>query len=160
MKTARFSARTVALVAGFGFAFAFGVFAGPQLFSSAPAPAKSATLPDIKNIFAPAAMAGFSQNTLGLYSGYASWPNSATLKSDDTKAQSLFLLEQSGAVNTFSDINGDGLVDILYHNDTFDEDQANHFGIFLNNGNLGFDWVYKCVYKGAANEYYGDCAAS
>lgn len=160
MKTVRFSPRSAAIVAGIGFAFAFGAIAGPQLFSGSSESTTTASLPEIKNLFAPAALAGFSQNTLGLYSGYASWANSATLKSDDTKAQSLFLLEQSGAVNTFSDINGDGLVDILYHNDTFDVDQTNQFGIFLNNGNLGFDWVYKCVYKGATNEYFGDCAAS
>lgn len=55
-----------------------------------------------------------------------------------------------------TDINGDGLVDYVYH-------QAGtgvtYYAVFLNNGNLGSTWAYKCALK-SDGTYYGDCAAS
>jgi len=54
---------------------------------------------------------------------------------------------------TIVDINGDGLNDILYHVYNY-----NQFAVFLNNGGMGFDIVYRCRRHQSPLLYEGDCA--
>lgn len=105
----------------------------------------------------PTALAGFNNNTTNLYQNYLTWPSSTTLKADDTTLQPLAYVQSTTPFN-LTDINGDGLVDILLN-------QPNgyigrNYGIFLNNGSLGFTWAYKCAVKENVTPtvYYGDCA--
>ena len=55
--------------------------------------------------------------------------------------------------NTTIDINGDGLIDVLYHYYHKHTSRRN-YEVYLNNGN-GFDRTYYCYYDGT---YTGDCA--
>lgn len=110
---------------------------------------------------------GFDTSVLDIFYNYDRWPQSSSLKTDDTTAQSLYILSRTMIEGehhntnpqSLTDINGDGLADILYHyrsyNDTFSFFYA---AILLNQGGLNFDLTYKCVSDIGRLIYYGDCA--
>jgi hypothetical protein len=54
----------------------------------------------------------------------------------------------------FLDINGDGLVDILYNT----HGGNSYSGVFINTGEYNFKPVYKCRFNQTDFQYYGDCA--
>jgi hypothetical protein len=100
-------------------------------------------------------------------------PVSTTLKANDMVIRALYRLayfhsdDANGVKKTpqktnFTDINGDGLVDVLLHNYYYATDTSRNysFGIYLNNGNLGFDTGYKCqvTISNSTTTYRGDCA--
>lgn len=102
-------------------------------------------------------------------------PSSQAPKSNDIMMRVLYRLAyfHSDDVNglkktpqktSFVDINGDGLIDLLYHNYTYSTNNRSYsFGVFLNRGDLGFDVSYRCYIftSGSTNPtttYRGDCA--
>ncbi|QQS58751.1 hypothetical protein IPN35_04055 [Candidatus Peregrinibacteria bacterium] len=102
---------------------------------------------------------------------YTSLPESPNLKSTDTTAQTLYYMAfasngNSGRIyNSLTDINGDGLTDVLIHYVPLYSPTSYTFGVFLNTGGLRFELDYKCIYRdidgyGGNNEwhYFGDCA--
>lgn len=103
--------------------------------------------------FFPNAEAAWGISDAFLFNNYQSWPSSANRKAEDTQVQSLYLLYQTNSNSTLSDINGDGLADILYHLGT---STIQRYAILLNDGALGFNLVYKCVFYNSL--WYGDCA--
>lgn len=84
-----------------------------------------------------------------IWEAYVSWRYSSELKQNDTTFTMLNFLSSS-TNGQFVDINGDGLVDLLYNNST------GRKAIMLNNGDLTFTLAYKC-YHGSGG-YYWDCA--
>ena len=122
----------------------------------------------LENSLFPQALAGFGTSSSKPWANYTSWPSSNELKEDDTMYQSLYTLYFSYSNNqnntqSLTDINGDGLIDILFY---YYSSISDNVGLVLiNNGNLGFDLVYKCYYDDYGNSsspatrlYYGDCA--
>ncbi|MBI5414698.1 hypothetical protein HZA38_04250 [Candidatus Peregrinibacteria bacterium] len=72
-----------------------------------------------------------------------------------------------GRFGRFFDVNGDGLLDILYHEGYRDGNSVGtfrtFFALFLNIGGTNFELVYKCTEEEYSdpryNTYYGNCAA-
>lgn len=153
MKTPRFSSLTLFL-AGTTAALLL-VFGLQALIGNDKLPG---SLAGVSQELIPAAFAGFGTNGLtdSMYDNYTSWPNSMTLKTDDTMAQILSNMYTSSTAPQFTltDINGDGLTDFLLHKYA----SRYELGVFINNGNLGFTWAYKCL-RASDGKYYGDCAA-
>lgn len=104
---------------------------------------------------------------------YLSWPTSTTRKDAPWSLNNIpgsyrhlhmgngyYKEEDESAIRQFLDINGDSLVDFIYH---YSKPMA-YGGVnnnssasctMLNNGS-GWDIVYQCVFKDGS--YYGDCA--
>ncbi len=80
-----------------------------------------------------------------IWEAYVSWRYSSELKQNDTTFTMLNFLSSS-TNGQFVDINGDGLVDLLYNNST------GRKAIMLNNGDLTFTLAYKC-YHGSGGYY-------
>lgn len=99
-------------------------------------------------------------NPFDLFKSYETWPNSSTQKTGTT-AEWLHTMQDIlpsgyGSSITNIDINGDGLVDTLVHQEI---GVILYYGVLLNRGDLTFDFVYKCVFvEGSPNKFYGDCA--
>ncbi|MBI5414701.1 hypothetical protein HZA38_04265 [Candidatus Peregrinibacteria bacterium] len=147
------------------------------LIGGAPTPLKSEqktslqTENNLNNIFLPTASAGWNYGGLKMYNGYDAWRHSSNIDANDTTVQALYFLipttYYSGTPypppqrNTlFTDMNGDGLNDIVFAENATSypgTDEFYKFGIFLNKGSTGFNWSYKCVYN-SSQGYYGDCA--
>jgi hypothetical protein len=117
-----------------------------------------------ENIFVPDALAGYGVNDIDIFTDYQSWVSSDTFSADDKTAQPIYLLAaQNNNASTLSDINGDGLADIIYHRRFSSNGYIDHqIAVLLNMGGYEFDLVYKCAITSptASNEitYYGDCA--
>ena len=91
-----------------------------------------------------------------LFKSYETWPNSST-KKIGTAGEWLHTMAPRDVDTTFSDVNGDGLTDILVHQESYTTGVL-YYGILLNRGDLTFDLAYKCVHISALNRFYGDCA--
>lgn len=164
-------AKSVLVLAAFLFSILFsfgGMNPGALIAEDSPEPSVPGRIPPEANLFAefresfaPPALAGFGVNTIDPLSDYASWPSSGAPKEDDILFRILDLFAKDYGshykTSTQTDINGDGLVDLLVH---FSPNAPKYFGIFLNRGDLGFELTYKCVYTYYSSdpEYYGDCA--
>lgn len=153
MKNPRFTPVTAFLTGttlAFMFAFGLLLFTGGKLPDSVSEAGKQ---------LLPEALAGFDTNQInGDYFNSQTWTHSTTLKATDTMAQTLYKLTRvynTQSYFTLTDINGDGLIDLLYHD--YQTNKGNLFGVYLNNGNLSFTWAYKCVWA-PDGSYYGDCA--
>jgi len=85
------------------------------------------------------------------FSDYESWPQAATPIDNDYTRYMLHLLGKSEVTEgaRFADVNGDGLVDMLYCKDQ-------DYGLFINNGSSQMEPFYVCKYDGGI--WYGDCA--
>lgn len=106
-----------------------------------------------------------------IFADYESWPSSSTLSSSDTMLQTLFLMKEPNT-NRFTalDINGDGLVDILYHAQGADQKvtggyyyYTDFFAVMLNKGGNSFENEYICAFRHDQSytlpvTYFGDCA--
>lgn len=110
--------------------------------------------------------------------GSVSSPTSSTPKADDMNLRVLRLMatvdyyQIPGGTTaytqqpvTLTDINGDGLTDMLYHTWTGPENSIkNHYyGIMLNRGNMTFEITYRCYLidqPSSADTYKGDCAST
>ncbi len=100
-------------------------------------------------------------NPFDLFASHATWPNS-TARKIGTAAEWLHTMfpDLSSGVSHL-DINGDGLVDILLHNEPVGIGSTKVYGVLLNRGDLNFDLAYKCVTKidgSGVRQFYGDCA--
>jgi hypothetical protein len=103
-----------------------------------------------------------------LFKDYETWPSSNT-HVVGTKAEWLHTVSSDAAgasPTTFADVNGDGLADILVHQEyilisSSPNERHSYYGILLNQGDLTFDFLYKCVFKNVSgiDTFYGDCAA-
>lgn len=102
-----------------------------------------------------------------LFSEYENWNKSKLInKADDTFYYLKLLWASVNQPSTHIDINGDGLIDMIYINDfTYKiKDYSNIiksktwkiYTILLNNWDNTFQPSYKCIYKNYY--YYGDCA--
>lgn len=82
---------------------------------------------------------------------YKAWPNSIKLRATDFTYSILGAMTGKDNTNyiNFVDINGDGLVDVLYN-------YNGYRSILSNTGDYNFKVSYKC--KVANGFYYGDCA--
>lgn len=106
--------------------------------------------------------------------GYLSWPTSNTFKNDAPWSTHLMYggvgSQQGDAhkINTFLDVNGDGLNDYIYSkkylvnvrvNGVYTRYNTGGSCVLLNNGS-GWDIAYKCMAKHSSTGfiYYGDCA--
>lgn len=88
---------------------------------------------------------------------YKSWATSPRAKIADYTRSVLGTITGTN----FVDINGDGLIDIMYN--SYLTNAGGYLGILVNTGDYSFKPVYKCrvVTTGAPNyipTYYGDCA--
>jgi len=94
-------------------------------------------------------------NPFDLFKSYQTWASSTTQVSPTAAEWLHTMVNDAGAyiipVQNV-DINGDGLVDILLHQ----EGVVDIYGVLLNSGDLAFDLAYKCVSN--AGTFYGDCA--
>lgn len=90
------------------------------------------------------------------FNGYASWPSSHAY---DDKAGFFPMPFVQGTVSDFFDINGDGILDFIYVNNS-NPTQAHYACVLLGNGN-GLDVSYRCqgTYASGQWTFYGDCAA-
>lgn len=102
---------------------------------------------------------------------YTAWTHSANIDPDDTLMQTLFYQSHDGVQSagdryvSLTDINGDGLVDIVHHYVPTYSPQEYDFAVFFNRGDLQFELGYKCVTRdvdgygsGQVWDYFGDCA--
>jgi len=120
---------------------------------------------NVKEAKASVNIAG-DRSEFDLFKSYNTWPNSATRKTG-TAAEWLHTMVNDvaqGSAVTHVDINGDGLVDILLHQEKVNiEGSLYHwyYGVLLNRGDLTFDLVYKCLQSldSGVSRFYGDCAA-
>jgi hypothetical protein len=95
-----------------------------------------------------------AENLFGGADVYKSWQSSPRTRTGDYMRP---ILSNMVGLN-YVDINGDGLVDILYNTNN-NGIWASYSGIFVNTGEYNFKPVYKCRYNFAIdNLYYGDCA--
>lgn len=94
-----------------------------------------------------------------LFKPYATWTNSSN-KKVGTTAEWLHTMAPpvTSQPTTSMDVNGDGLADILVHQENRDVGGIQYYGVLLNRGDLRFDLVYKCVVVSDLNKFYGDCA--
>lgn len=106
-----------------------------------------------------------NRNSFDLFKSYTTWPNSANKKTP-TAAEWLHTMVAQAASDsptTFADVNGDGLADILVHQENVNISAGldhSYYGVLLNRGDLTFDFVYKCVDTiTSIHHFYGDCAA-
>ena len=127
---------------------------------------------------------------MNIFYSYESWPKSQAKKSDDFMPQFIYNLKNSpsytwvdggtnGAylnqINNLSinpasyvllDLNGDGLMDMVYREQTYyggSVDAPSYYGdlkmaAWTNQGNNNFALSYKC-YMASSGWWYGDCAA-
>ena len=114
-------------------------------------------------------------DSIDIFNNYPSWKKSVSQKTGDTMSQTLYVLgrsivrTQQGADQSYTsvtpqsmmDINGDGLVDIVYHyRYKFEGFPANYdilySAILLNKGSMTYELSYKCVHD--STSWYGDCA--
>jgi hypothetical protein len=114
----------------------------------------------------------FQDEELGadIFSNYTTWSYSEELKSTDTTYLMLGMFSIDNLYNKWSafvDINGDGLVDVLYRENNPLPLYINKRIILINNGDYTFKVAYKCVnktsqYRDFQKEikiwFYGDCA--
>jgi hypothetical protein len=114
--------------------------------------------------FAPDALAGFNDDDLNLFSNYSSWNHSNAYHSNDKTMEALIALSIRYSVGmnyaTRTDVNGDGLVDILYHKTSSGPRTPMHLGMFVSQGGFDYTLGYKCVItnNNGTYNYYGDCA--
>ena len=94
-----------------------------------------------------------------LFKSYATWPNSS-VKKVGTAAEWLHTMAPpiTSQPTTSVDVNGDGLTDVLVHQENRDVGGIQYYGVLLNRGDLKFDLAYKCVVDSDLNKFYGDCA--
>lgn len=102
---------------------------------------------------------------------YASWPHSANINANDTMLQTMSYMSHAtwassgDRYSTLTDMNGDGLPDVVYHRFETYNPYNYLIAVFFNKGNLQFELGYKCVANdldwtgpGQIFNYYGDCA--
>lgn len=95
-----------------------------------------------------------------VFQGYEQWHSSTVKNPNDTSMAWLRLLSlvdpfrNSYIAHSMTDINGDGLPDILFHDDVVGYSKR-RYAVLLNKG-VGFEVKYRCVVESGV--YYGDCA--
>lgn len=105
-----------------------------------------------------------------IFEDHASWPQANAKKADDSFMQAVWPLYTYGSDvrSTLTDINGDGLIDIIKHYGwTNNLDKGGQFAVWLNKGKVKFELAYKCQFNVGFNSdtatyyqyWYGDCAA-
>ena len=98
--------------------------------------------------------------------GYANWDHSNSYKADNEWQTDFIALKPSTISDPvrefFIDVNGDGLLDYIYHYNYYGYGRwVIHSCVYLNNGS-GWDSTYKCLANGEDStgifDFYGDCA--
>lgn len=117
---------------------------------------------------------------LDIFYDISQWNHSNSKKAGDTMPQFIYQLKGANTLSTteptsykttsitsnyqtMADINGDGLVDAIYRDDSGSWIYGGDYysvkmAVWLNKGNNNFQLAYKC-YVGASVGWYGDCAA-
>jgi len=93
-------------------------------------------------------------NPFDLFADYVTWASSTTQVSPTAAEWLHTMVPNTSTPTTFADANGDGLADVLLHQEP--ASGADVYGILLNNGDLTFDLAYKCVSE--SGTFYGDCS--
>lgn len=98
-----------------------------------------------------------------IFNDYLTWKSNTVRKSGDYLVDAIYWLRRGGTYPSVTDINGDGLADILYATYTeggalYVDDVALYgYLVFLNTGSNNFTLAYKCAITGNY-VYHGDCA--
>jgi hypothetical protein len=105
-----------------------------------------------------------------IFYDWQSWQNSTILKHDDAWAQTLRLMTEASPNlrgMQMTDINGDGLVDVLYYSRReYKQEWYFDAAVLVNTGGMKFDLAYKCTTLERGNgtnlvfsySFFGDCA--
>lgn len=167
----------------------FFVFSGVNLSSIKAASIASKSMPSTKSPVPskvsttyPPSPSAFSWSDVDIFENYASWPVSVSKKPNDRWPEILFQLRSPanevwapGGTNpqttsvpthsyTMSDVNGDGLTDILFIYVKYTGPANGYWSpikmaVWLNKGSNSYDLPYKCYVDWSNGFWYGDCAA-
>lgn len=105
-----------------------------------------------------------------IFYDWRDWQNSTNLKHNDVWAQTLRLMTEASPNlkgMQMADINGDGLMDVLYYaRREYREEWYFDAAVLINTGGMKFDLTYKCTTLERGNSvnqdfsysWFGDCA--